>query len=436
MIKLILIFSFFCSALSAASRPNIIFIFADDWGFGDLAIHGHPELKTPHLDKMAAEGTDFYHFKVNSGVCSPSRTALMTGNFPAVHRIHRHFPEKAKLAEAWGMPLWLDNKVTLLPRLLQQSGYKTAHYGKWHLTNRPFKNAPLPISYGYDDAKCFNDQLDDWEDIEANESHLLADMLVNKSIDFIKKTEGKPFFINLWLHESHTPIHATDEMRKVYPGVQEPQLTYYAALTNADKQLGRLFAFLKKQGLEENTLVVFSSDNGPASASDVKKRATYYSRGVTAGRKGRKASIMEGGVNVPFIVKWPGKVPAGKVDKQKVFSAVDMLPTFCSLAGVELPANYKSDGEDVSPILRGESFVKKKAIFWDWRKGSKKGDFWPEQAIADGPWKLYARDSFKRVELYNIIEDPFEQNNLYKKKLDLSKSLVDKLKTWCATLPK
>ena len=139
----------------AADKPNIIFIFADDWGWGDLGCHGHPYLKTPNLDRLASEGTEFYQFTVASGVCSPSRAAVMTGQFPARHSIHGHFATVESHVKR-GMPDWLDPKAVLLPRLLQEAGYATAHYGKWHLTNIMVKDAPLPIEYGYDDYGAFN----------------------------------------------------------------------------------------------------------------------------------------------------------------------------------------------------------------------------------------------------------------------------------------
>ena len=144
-----------CSVASAADRPNIIFIFADDWGWGDLSCHGHPYLKTPNLDRLASEGTEFYQFTVASGVCSPSRAAVMTGHFPARHSIHGHFATVASHVKR-GMPDWLDPQAVLLPRLLQDAGYATAHYGKWHPTNIMCKEGAVPIKYGYDDYCSFN----------------------------------------------------------------------------------------------------------------------------------------------------------------------------------------------------------------------------------------------------------------------------------------
>lgn len=179
-----------------ATKPNIVFIFADDWGWGDLSCHGHPYVRTPNIDRLASEGTDFHRFTVASGVCSPSRTVVLTGHFPARYNIDGHFawvPSNARR----NMPDWLDLTAPTLPRFLQQGGYATAHFGKWHLANNMIPDSPLPSKYGYDTYGAFNcagEQMPVHED-------------ARNAIAFIEDSHrrGKPFFINLWLHEPHTP---------------------------------------------------------------------------------------------------------------------------------------------------------------------------------------------------------------------------------------
>ena len=326
--------------VTAATRPNIVFIFADDWGWGDLSCHGHPYVKTPNIDRLAAEGTDFHRFTVASGVCSPSRTAVMTGHFPARYNIDGHFawvPSNAKR----NMPDWLSPKAPLLPRFLQQSGYATAHFGKWHLSNNMIPDSPLPSEYGYDTYGAFNcagEQMPVHEDAR----HAIA---------FIEKShrEGKPFFINLWLHEPHTPFHTVPKYRWRFRDLEERDNIYASVLSHADDRIGEVLDTLDRLKLTDNTLVIFSSDNGPARAArpteltlmhDTATGAGYgigAARGITGGRKGYKGALFEGGIGVPFIARWPGKIAAGKVDDTSLISAVDLLPTFCEVAGVKLP---------------------------------------------------------------------------------------------------
>ena len=285
-------------------KPNIVFIFADDWGWGDLSFHGHPYVKTPNLDRLAREDTDFTRFTVASGVCSPSRTAVMTGQFPARYNIDGHFAWPKNNAQR-NMPDWLASSAPTLPRMLASAGYATAHFAKWHLGNDMIPDSPTPAAYGYD--------------------------------EYAKK----PFFINLWMHEPHTPFHTVPKYEWRFRDMKSREDQIYASvLSHADDRIGEVLSALDRLQLTENTLVIFSSDNGPARGSKNAKLDLQYdtatgtgwgiaaSKGITAGRKGYKASLFEGGINVPFIARWPGKVPAGKSDYASLISAVDLLPTF------------------------------------------------------------------------------------------------------------
>ena len=322
------------SVATSTERPNIVFIFADDWGWGDLGCHDHPYLKTPHLDQLAAEGTEFRQFTVASGVCSPSRAAVLTGHFPARHSIHGHFATVESHRKR-GMPDWLDPDVVLLPRLLQQAGYATAHFGKWHLTNIMVPDAPRPSEYGYDEYGAFN----------CSGPQMPVHDDVKRSIAFIKKcrAEKKPFFLNLWIHEPHTPHYPQPKYLTQFAHLEkEPQRIYAAVLAHADARIGELLATLDDLEFQENTLVIFSSDNGPENTGT--RRAiddestgpglgTFASVGSTGGHRGRKRSLLQGGIGVPFIVRWPGKTAKGNIDDTTPITAVDLLPTFCAIAG-------------------------------------------------------------------------------------------------------
>lgn len=442
---LLLILSVSVSIVEADERPNIVFIFADDWGWGDLSCHGHPYVKTPNIDRLAKEGTDFHRFTVASGVCSPSRTAVMTGHFPARYNIDGHFawvPSNAKR----NMPDWLSPSAPLLPRMLQNSGYATAHYGKWHLANNMIPDSPLPSEYGYDDYGAFNcagEQMPVHEDSEH-------------AVKFIEKShrEGKPFFVNLWLHEPHTPFHTVPKYRWRFRELDEVDNIYASVLSHADDRIGEVLDALDRLKLTDNTLVIFSSDNGPARASrgaklelthDTATGAGYNtaaSKGITGGRKGYKGALFEGGVGVPFIARWPGKVRAGVVDNTSMMSAVDLLPTFCELAKAKLPSDYSADGiSQVATLLQQESpaqATRKKPLFWKMaaRWPNKSRPFhWVSYAVVSDEWKYVASQNSEHFELYNLATDPLEEKDLAGQHPAIVQQLRSKLTQWKYTLP-
>ena len=192
---LLLMFAVTQACATESQPPNIVFIFADDWGWGDLGIHGSEVYKTPNIDRLAGQGTEFYHFSVNSPVCSPSRVAAMTGHFPERYRIDQHFAWVSHQVKA-NMPDWLDPNAPLLPKMLHDAGYATGHFGKWHLTNDMIPDAPLPDQYGFDEYGAFNLPGDNMPPAET----------ADRAIDFIRRHADGPFFINLWIHETHTPL--------------------------------------------------------------------------------------------------------------------------------------------------------------------------------------------------------------------------------------
>ncbi len=425
------------SAETAARKPNIVFIFADDWGWGDLSCHGHPWLKTPNLDRLAAEGTDFQQFNVLNPVCSPSRSAVMTGQYPARYSIHGHFaaPKSNALRN---MPDWLDAKAPTLPRFLKEAGYRTAHFGKWHLTNRDTQGAPKPEAYGYDEASVFNGGAE-WPSADL---HVCG----RDAAAFIKANANSPFFINAWIHESHLPHVPTAASMEKWKHLDKQKQVYAAVITDGDNAVGRILDALKESGVEGNTIVLFSSDNGPEyTGKDKKKNASdedagasgfgnFYSVGETGGLRGRKRSLFEGGVRVPFLVRWPGKTPAGVKNDMTAFTAVDLLPTLCAAAGITLPASYKGDGENLLAAFKGENVKRTRPIFWEWRGGGG-GDLWPNLAVREGDWKLAMTYDEKRVELHQLVNDRAESRDVAKEHPEIVARLSEMAKEWKATLP-
>lgn len=426
-----------------APQPNIVFIFADDWGWGDLGCHGHPYLKTPNIDRLAKEGTDFHRFTVASGVCSPSRTAVMTGHFPARYNIDGHFawvPQNEKR----NMPDWLSPDATLLPRLLQQAGYATAHFGKWHLSNDMIPDSPLPSAYGYDQYGAFNcagEQMPVHEDAQ----HAIA---------FMEKCAAnqQPFFINLWVHEPHTPFHTVPKYEWRFRDLDRPDQIYASVISHADDRIGEVLDALDRLKLADNTLVIFSSDNGPARSSRPVDPELMYdtatgagwgiggSKGITSGRKGYKSSLFEGGINVPFIARWPGKIATNSVDDQSLISAVDLLPTFCELAGAKLPQDYQPDGVSHVATLQGKvSPERSKPLFWKiearWPPRPEAPHHWAGFVIVDQHWKLLTSKDGNHAELYNLQADPLEKHDLSSKQPQVVEKLRAKLDQWKDSLP-
>ncbi|MHC4880043.1 MAG: sulfatase family protein [Planctomycetota bacterium] len=447
--RLLMLILLIASAISpttadAAEQPNILFIFADDWGWGDLSCHGHPYVKTPNIDRLAKEGTDFHRFTVASGVCSPSRTAVMTGHFPARYNIDGHFawvPSNAKR----NMPDWLSPSVPLLPRFLQQAGYATAHFGKWHLSNDMIPDSPLPSEYGYDEYGAFNcagEQMPVHEDTD-------------NAIAFIEQSyrADKPFFINLWIHEPHTPFHTVPKYEWRFRDMASREDAIYASvLSHADDRIGEVLDALDRLKLTDNTLVIFSSDNGPARAAGPAELTLQYdtatgagwgiaaSKGITGGRKGYKSALFEGGIGVPFIARWPGRIAAGKTDNTSLLSAVDLLPTFCELASAKLPENYQPDGiSQVSALTGNGTSTRTKPLFWKmqsrWPIVKNRPYHWVSYAIVDQNWKLLANRDHSYVELYDLVADPYEKTNLTQQRPEIVEQLQKKLTAWQTTLP-
>ena len=438
------------TAAAADRPPNVLFVFADDWGWGDLGCHGHPDLKTPRLDRLAAGGTDFRQFLVCSPVCSSSRAAVVSGRYPARLGVHQHFAGHDSNV-ARGMPDFLPPEDAVLPRLLHAAGYATGHYGKWHLSGGGADiDAPLPAAYGFDDAAVFvgpGRQLFDGVGLDelAGDAHdpvaasFLTTAATEHALRFLRETHAadpaRPFFVNLWVHETHHLVSATAEDKAAYPDTPEPQRTYYAAVTRADRQIGRVLDLLDELGVADDTLVIFSSDNGPEHSQPGPTDKLYHSVGVTGGLRGRKRSLYLGGVNVPFLVRWPGVVPAGRVDDETVFTAVDLAPTLLRAAGVDLPKGYATDGFDVGPAWRGEPWTRPAPVFWEWRGTHAREPDWPTHAVRDGRFVLLRDEPGARVELYDVRADRGQTRDLAARRPAVAADLSAKLAAWRSTLP-
>ena len=423
------------------NRPNVIFILSDDLGWGDLGCYGKREIKTTELDRLAKQGTLFTQFYVNSAVCSPSRTSFMTGHYPARHSVHGHFADH-DYNKARGMPDFLDPSTPMVTELLRQAGYRTAHFGKWHLGSG--RGAPEPGGYGIDAHRTEDSNGPGLR--KKRDPYFRAKstgLMVDETINFIEANQDQPFYVNMWTLVPHATLHPTDEQMEPYKrfapagdlSYKGAKQIFYAAVTDMDAQIGRLLKRLDELGLAENTIVIFSSDNGP---EDIHIRnSTHSGIGSPGPFRGRKRSLYEGGVRMPFIVRWPGHTPADRVDTTSILTAVDFLPTMCAAAGVSLPDGYVPDGEDVSDMLAGNTRPRSSSIMWEWRFPVA-GDTIhrsPMLAIRDGQWKLLINPDGSRTELYNIPDDPLEVDNLAAHHSDIVARLSREVLEWQKTLP-
>lgn len=407
-----------------ARPPNVLLVVADDLGYGDLGSYGHRAIRTPALDRLAAEGLRLTSYYAPSPLCSPSRASLLTG------RIHARTG-----IESWIPP---DSDVQLSPRettiatLLKQRGYRTALFGKWHLNGGlDVARHTQPQDHGFDEWLALHAWAVPHHRDPANFFRngrpvgvmhgFPAQIVVDEALGWLKQGRaGQPFFLYLPLVEPHSTIANPDEWNARYASFTEGRPDpfpnedrypanlaargpgeYYASVSHLDFQVGRLLAGLDDGGLRETTLVIFTSDNGPVT-SDWRHWWEVNLYGETGGLRGRKADLYEGGIRVPFIARWPGRVPAGRVSDASVIG-YDLLPTLAALAGCELPSDRPIDGEDVSAVLRGGERTRERPLYWEF---SDNQGF--RYALRDSNLKLLADASLTRVRLYDLRRDRFE----------------------------
>ncbi|MDE0780860.1 MAG: sulfatase-like hydrolase/transferase [Alphaproteobacteria bacterium] len=453
--------------LGAQPLPNIVFILADDLGYGDLQSYGHPRIKTPHIDQLAQQGTRFMQFYMSHSVCSPSRTTLMTGQYPSRWNVYAHFAWLRSNAQR-GMPDWLSIEAPSLPRALQQQGYRTALFGKWHLgggSGRQFggkainsAEAPLVSEYGFDVTRTVAGNGPTWLgrklSDDAHDIYPYADddfvtwsseLIVDESLRFLDehtlRYADQPFMLNLWFHDPHVPLTPTDEMRAPYEDVTDRGAqSYFAVVSHMDQQVGRLLSRLDELGLGENTLVIFSSDNGtPSRVGSLTTGAIAPSVSLetdTAGSNGAlrgwKWHLYEGGIRVPLIVRWPGHVPAGRVDTTSVIHSSDFAPTLAKLAGAEMPTRFQPDGIDVQAALFGQSFTREEPLFWQNPTAKRRG---PSLAIRSGDWKLLMEYDGTDLQLFDLRSDVSESRNVASDRPVLVNQMRSQLLDWYRSLP-
>lgn len=442
--------------LIAAQRPhqpNFIFLLIDDMGYGDLSCYGGEPGETPHIDSMAREGIRFSQFYVGAPICSPSRTAFTTGQFPVRWRMNSYLASRRE-NKGRGIPNWLDPKAPTLARILRQAGYTTGHFGKWHMGGqRDVGEAPLITEYGFDESLTQFEGLGDRIlpllnafDGEPPRKHSLGSEtlgrgniqwmdrskvtsgFVDRALEFIRKAEqeGKPFYVNLWPDDVHSPFFPPKALRS-----DGTKRQLYLGVTKAmDEQFAPLFTYLRASPvLRTNTILIISSDNGPEPGA-----------GSAGPFRGHKGNLYEGGIREPFIVWAPGFLgpsARGTLNDRTVLSAVDLLPSIARLAGVSLSPGIKPDGEDLSTSFLGKGAqTRSKPLFWlrpPDRPGN--GERWPDLALRDADWKLLLMQDGTGAQLYDLAHDPGETNNLASSNPKTVQRMSRPLLDWSKSLP-
>lgn len=439
-------------------RPNIVFIFIDDLGYGDLSVTGNTAVETENLDRLAREGLLVEQFYVASPICSPSRVGITTGQFPARWGINSYLNNRARNRER-GMLDFLDPEAPAVARTFHDAGYATAHFGKWHQGGgRDVGDAPLPQAYGFDESLVSFEGLGDRllqrdhglsersaelgrGEIQWVPKHETTRIYVDRSIDFIQRHQDQPFYLHLWLNDVHDPFQPSDAQLAKFEGSSDNpyEVRFRAVLDAMDKNIGRLIDEIDALGLAGETWIVATGDNGPTAWPRYYDEG-YSPPGSTAGLRGRKWSLYEGGIRQPLLVRKPGDVPAGAVDSTSVVGGVDLFPTFCALAGIE-PPDVDFDGENRAGVFRGEAAPREKPLLWEYGRDESylrpglEEDRSPNVAIRDGKWKLLVNADGSRVELYDLEASAAERENLAEEHPDVAERLKKRALEWRSGLP-
>jgi arylsulfatase A-like enzyme len=423
--KLSTLFFFMLGHAVAQAAPNIVFIMADDLGFGDLSSYGATAMRTPNIDSIAERGVRLTHYYANSTVCSPTRAALMTGKFsdlagvPGVVRPDTN--------DSYG---FLDPTIDLMPHYLKQRGYSTALIGKWHLG---LSSPNLPNERGFD---LYRGHLSGMMDYYTHEHHGASflrnnetpiaveghatDLFSDWAVEYVREQQrsDKPFFLYLAYTAPHSPIQPPDEnverVKTRNSGLDEKRMKFAALVEHMDEGIGRVLDALEATGQLQDTLVVFVSDNGGAE----------WFGADNGPLRGGKQDLFEGGIRVPGMAMWPGQIEPGTV-REDILLTMDWLPTFDALFG--LGVTHEVDGRDMSAtLLGGDVPANDRTLVWVRREGRDMMGI-PHYAVRHGDYKLVVNHPFEKPLLFNIAEDPYEENPLEMQGNQIARRLEDLL---------
>ena len=430
----------------APVKPNVIMILVDDMGWTDLGLYGSDLYQSPNIDKLGEEGVMFTNSYAACTVCSPTRAAIVTGKYPArlnvTDWIEGHkFPWAKMNVPDWTM--YLPDEEYTMAEAFKDAGYKTAHFGKWHLGE---KEENWPENHGFDlnvggwkkgapnrrpkdgyngyFSPYGNPRLED-----GPEGEYLTERLSQEVCDYIESNSEAPFFVNLWLYNVHTPLQAKEEKIAKYDSLIDPSArhrnaTYAAMVEHTDDAVGNIINTLKEKGLYENTIILFSSDNGGLIGKNPKKPVTNNSPLRTG-----KGDIYEGGVRIPTILYAPNTLAKSKRVDEPIIS-MDYYPTLMELAGIssEKINAQTVDGKSMVSLIE-ETENDREAVYWHYPHYHQEGGV-PYSAVRDGNWKLIENFETNSFELYNLENDISEQNNLIETEPEKAETLKVKLSKW------
>jgi arylsulfatase A-like enzyme len=414
------------SAAALAQRPrkpNFLFLFADDMGWSDVGFNGRKDWATPNLDRLASQGTVFDRWYTACPVCAPSRAALMTGKY-GIHNTVRN--------NSTDLP---TGEVTIA-EALKPRGYATALIGKWHRGNLPGGGFTHPLDQGFDTTFGYLDARHAWEHFpktlfrgrdEVPVTGYSSDILADEAIQYFRQHRDTPFYLQLSFIEPHFLVEAPDEDVKAYAGKfkeKDPSQPYnarYAAMIQRfDSSVGRVLKALDEQGLANETIVVFTSDNGATFEAGNKGASWFHDSNRPY--RGQKRSLEEGGIRVPGIVRWPGRVAAGKRTTDLIHN-IDILPTFLAAAGAKPDPTWKVDGVNMLDVWTGKAAAPERTVFWEFRTEGI-----DTTAAMRGDFKLL--DIGGNQYLYNVREDPQERRTIYAEHPEIFQRLKKELKDW------
>ena len=417
---LVVLILFSAITVSLGQRPNIVYIMTDDMGYGDLSCYGRKDFQTPNIDKLASEGIKFTNAYSGAPICTPTRASFLTGRYPARTPVGLIEPLTGQPADTTH---GLTPSYPSVAKVLAASGYQTALVGKWHLGSQPQHS---PTKNGFDYFFGFRSGAVDYishkstngkHDLYENDEPVfpegyLTDLIAEKAVEFIGRKHNKPFFLSINFNAPHWPWQKSGDA--AYADVTKfreggSPATYEAMMKSLDDGVGRIMKSLEAKGLRENTIVVFTNDNGGERYSD------------HGGLAKEKATVWEGGIKVPAFVRWPGKIKPGTSTEQ-VAITMDWTATFLSLAGAKTPADFPLDGMDLMPVMTGKNKVIPRDFYW--RLTQRKN----EKAVRMGDWK-YLFDASGEY-LFDLHNDPFEKTDLKTKKPDVFNSLKQKYADW------
>jgi arylsulfatase A-like enzyme len=412
-------------------RPNVVLIMTDDAGYADTGSYGAPDIRTPNIDSLARDGVRLTQFYANAMSCTPTRAGLISGRYQQRYGIEFVLPAPGVPGADGGLrPL-----AHSLPLLMKKNGYATALVGKWHLGYRPEFS---PRAHGFDvffgskspaidyythlttrpseGAQFVSAQPDLWEnDALVTQDGYITDLITRRAVEFIDQNATRPFFIDVAFNAPHSPTQRPDHPERAAAPASATRADYAAVMERVDRGVGDILQALRSQGLEQNTIVIFTNDNGGVGLSH------------SAPLFHRKFSAWEGGIRVPALIRWPGRIPAGTVSAQ-VGITMDLTASILAATATPVPSDARLDGINLLPILQGAAPEVERTLFW--RTGGPSPVNMNQKAVRSGDWKLLIDGAVTRIFLFNVKADPGEREDLFARRQEIAQRLQQRLAEW------